>query len=66
MAGPGGSYERWCVEHDAGGQLVDHGPYRKWYAGGGLWVKGELDLGRRKGTWTTYDAMGGVVATVDY
>jgi hypothetical protein len=66
MAGPSGSYERWCVEHDAGGQLVDHGPYRKWYAGGSLWVKGELDLGRRKGTWTTYDAAGGVVATVDY
>lgn len=66
MAGPGGSYERWCVEHDGAGQLVDHGPYRKWYAGGGLWVKGELDMGRRVGKWTTLDAAGGVVATVEY
>lgn len=66
MAGPAGSYERWCVEHDAQGQLVDHGPYRKWYASGKLWVKGELDMGRRKGTWTTYDAVGGTIASVDY
>lgn len=66
MAGPAGSYERWCVEHDATGQLVDHGPYRKWYASGKLWVKGELDMGRRKGNWTTYDATGGTIASVDY
>jgi hypothetical protein len=66
MAGPGGSYEKWCVEHDSAGQLVDHGPYRKWYAGGTLWVKGELDMGRRVGKWTTFDAMGGVAAAVDY
>ena len=66
MAGPGGSYEKWCVEHDSAGQLVDHGPYRKWYAGGSLWVKGDLDMGRRVGKWTTFDAVGGVVAAVDY
>lgn len=66
MAGPGGSYEKWCVEHDASGQLVDHGPYRKWYAGGGVWVKGDLDMGKRVGKWTTFDAVGGVVAAVDY
>lgn len=66
MAGPGGSYEKWCVEHDSAGQLVDHGPYRKWYAGGTLWVKGELDMGRRVGKWTTFDALGGVAAAVDY
>jgi len=66
MAGPAGSYERWCVEHDTSGQLVDHGPYRKWNAGGALWVKGEFDLGRRVGMWTTYDAAGTVVAAVEY
>lgn len=66
MAGPGGSYEKWCVEHDSAGQLVDHGPYRKWYAGGSLWVKGDLDMGRRVGKWTTFDAVGTVVAAVDY
>jgi hypothetical protein len=66
MAGPGGSYEKWCVEKDGAGQLVDHGPYRKWYAGGSLWVKGDLDMGRRIGRWTTFDVAGSVAAAVDY
>ncbi|HWB75954.1 MAG TPA: hypothetical protein VG755_13390 [Nannocystaceae bacterium] len=66
MPGAEGSYERWCVEVDAQHQLVDHGPYRKWYGNGRLWVKGQLDMGRRTGTWATYDANGKRVAEIGY
>lgn len=66
MPGPDGSYERWCVEVDAQGQLLDHGPYRKWYVDGRLWVKGQLDMGRRTGTWVTLDAAGKKLADVKY
>jgi hypothetical protein len=66
MPGPQGSYERWCVEVDAQKQLVDHGPYRKWYANGTLWVKGQLEMGRRVGTWSTFDQGGKKVAELTY
>jgi antitoxin component YwqK of YwqJK toxin-antitoxin module len=64
MPGPEGSYERWCVEVDAQHQLADHGPYRKWYGNGRLWVKGQLDMGRRTGAWTSYDRSGKRIADV--
>ena len=65
MPGPQGSYERWCVENSAAG-LVDHGPYRKWYANGQLWVTGQMQMGQRTGTWTTFDDAGGKLADVAY
>lgn len=66
MPGPEGSYERWCVETDAGKRLVDHGPYRKWYSSGQLWISGSLEMGRRVGTWTTFDSAGNKLGEITY
>jgi hypothetical protein len=66
MPAAGGAWEKWCVELNAGGVLVDHGPYRKWRSNGKLWVKGQHDLGRRTGRWTTFDANGRRVTEVDF
>ena len=66
MPVPGGAWERWCVEVDGGGSLVDTGPYRKWYGSGKAWVVGQFEMGRRVGKWTTYGEDGSVSAEVDY
>ncbi len=66
MAGPQGAYERWCVDETPSGHLVDDGPYRKWRGSGQLWVHGQFQRGAKVGTWTTYDAQGQALATVDY
>lgn len=66
MPGPQGSYERWCVETNAGGVLVDHGPYRRWYGNGQLWISGSMQMGQRVGTWSTFDASGSALAEVTY
>lgn len=66
MPGPQGGYERWCVETNAGGVLVDHGPYRRWYGNGQLWISGLMQMGQRVGTWSTFDASGSALAEVTY
>ena len=60
-----GGFEKWCVE-DRDGQLVDHGPYRKWFSDGQLMVEGSFDFGRRSGDWTTRDTSGSVVSTTSF
>lgn len=66
MPAAGGSWEKWCIETNSAGTVVDHGPYRKWYASGKVWVTGEFDMGRRTGLWKTLDETGSVIAEVDY
>ena len=62
----GGGIERWCVDLNPEGALVNHGPYRKWHPNGKLWVLGQHEWGQRSGTWETFDEQGQRVAGADY
>ncbi len=62
----GGGIERWCVDLNPQGALVDHGPYRKWHPNGKLWVTGQHEWGQRTGTWETFDEQGNATASTSY
>jgi len=62
----GGALEKWCVEANESGAVLDHGPYRKWHANGKLWVKGDHDWGERTGTWETFADDGSSLAKATY
>lgn len=63
---PGGGVERWCVDVNPQGALVDHGPYRKWHANGKLATTGQDEWGQRTGSWETFDEQGGTIASASY
>lgn len=55
---PPAGREQWCERRDQDGKSIRHGPYRAWYADGGLKIEGQFLEGQKSDRWTFWHGNG--------